>query len=54
MDDAPRGYTGVGGTYFFTLTAGEKSGKGVFEIVYKRSWEEGNGLIAYSIPILVN
>ena len=53
-DDAPENYYGVGGTYFFTLTAGEKSGNGVFEITYKRSWEEGNGLVAYSIPIQVN
>ena len=53
-DDAPEGYTGVGGTFFFTLTAGEQSGTGMFEITYRQYWEEGNGMITYSIPIHVN
>ena len=54
FDDAPEGYTGVGGTYYFTLTAGEESGTGAFEISYERSWEEDNALAAFRIPIQVN
>ena len=33
-DDAPPHYTGVGGTYYFTITAGETTGDGAFEISY--------------------
>ena len=57
----PKNYTGVGGMYYFTLTArqppsGEDSVSGLFEIAYYRDWEdegEENALSKYSIPVNV-
>ena len=48
-----RGYTGIGGTYYFTLSANEgaeQGDKGVFSIAYSRSWEDRN-VDSYTYPI---
>mmetsp|Transcript_16128 Transcript_16128/g.21852 ORF Transcript_16128/g.21852 Transcript_16128/m.21852 type:complete len:90 (-) Transcript_16128:102-371(-) len=52
--DNPEGYMGVGGTYFFDVTAGDNAGSGHFEIDYYRPWESVNSSMnSYKIPINV-
>ena len=51
---APEFYVGVGGTYYFDITAGDSGSKGTFEIAYYRPWESANRAFnKYSIPINV-
>ena len=52
-DENPEQLLGVGGTYYFTLTPGDKSGHGAFEISYDRDWDDENAISSYSIPIHV-
>ena len=39
MHDQPTNYTGVGGKFYFTLTAGDQLGEGNFEIWHGHAWE---------------
>ena len=51
---SPRFYTGVGGTYYFDITAGDSGSNGKFEIAYYRPWESANHAFnKHSIPINV-
>ena len=42
---------GLGGTFFFTLTAGDIVGESVFTIALYRDWEPEFILDTYDIPI---
>ena len=52
-DEAPEHYAGVGGTYYFTIKAGDSVGDGSFDIAYDREWDELAPYWGYSIPIHV-
>ena len=45
--------TGTGGTYYFTITAGEASGTGTFSIAYSRDWETIAPEDSFTIPVHV-
>ena len=55
VDEADPSYTGVPGTYYFTLTAGNAAGSGDFSIWHGRTWEsEQNSLQSFTIPIHIH
>ena len=54
VDDAPEGWTGVPGTYYFTVTA-NAAGEGNLDIWHGRVWEsEANSENTIKIPIHVH
>ena len=54
QDYAPDGWTGVGGTCYFTVEAGSAPGDGIFEISHGRAWDSAEENIStYRIPIHV-
>ena len=55
VDEADPSFTGVPGTYYFTLTAGNAAGSGDFSIWNGRTWEgEQNSLDSLTIPIHIH